>query len=311
MERVRNIRLIVADLDGTLLIGNNVISKRCIGVLKTCQEKGIQIGFVTSRNKSMILKYVEQLEPDFYITSSGSLVIYKNKIIYQSSFSTEDTRKIIEDARHTCGEDVELLIDTVNDFYWNQNEDNEIEDNQEEIKYSDFIDFNEEALKICIKTNEENASWISKSVPFSHFCPLSDNSWYCFQKNNDSIENALRIISKEAEIPLEQMIAFGNDYTNLEMLKQCGIGVAVQNAVLEVKQVADAICDYNSQDGVAKYLETYLQIEAQKYWEKMARKKGFYNQYMFGGRFYTGKVGWFFVIVIISLILFFIIIGKY
>ena len=39
------------------------------------------------------------------------------------------------------------------------------------------------------------------------------------------------------------------------MLRDCGIGVAVANAIDEVKAVADHICDTNDNDGVAKWLE--------------------------------------------------------
>ena len=39
------------------------------------------------------------------------------------------------------------------------------------------------------------------------------------------------------------------------MLKVCGVGVAVANALDEVKAVADHICDTNDNDGVAIWLE--------------------------------------------------------
>ena len=42
---------------------------------------------------------------------------------------------------------------------------------------------------------------------------------------------------------------------NIEMLRDCGIGVAVANAISEVKSAADHICDINDNNGVAKWLE--------------------------------------------------------
>ena len=50
-------------------------------------------------------------------------------------------------------------------------------------------------------------------------------------------------------------VAFGDDYNDIEMLRDCGIGVAVANAIPEVKTAADYICDTNDNDGVAKWLE--------------------------------------------------------
>ncbi len=56
----------------------------------------------------------------------------------------------------------------------------------------------------------------------------------------------------------EKSISFGDDYNDVEMIKKCGIGVAVGNAITHVKVVADFICDRNDNDGVAKCIEQYV-----------------------------------------------------
>lgn len=52
--------------------------------------------------------------------------------------------------------------------------------------------------------------------------------------------------------------AFGDDMNDLEMVRNCGIGVAVRNAVEEVKRSADYICGSNDDDGVAKWIEEFI-----------------------------------------------------
>ena len=52
--------------------------------------------------------------------------------------------------------------------------------------------------------------------------------------------------------------AFGDDINDLEMVRNCGIGVAVGNAIETVKAAAKYICDINNNDGVAKWLEEYI-----------------------------------------------------
>ncbi|BBB89727.1 MAG TPA: HAD hydrolase family protein [Methylomusa anaerophila] len=49
--------------------------------------------------------------------------------------------------------------------------------------------------------------------------------------------------------------AFGEDYNDVEMLRECGISVAVSTAIDEVKAVADDICGDCDEDGVARWLE--------------------------------------------------------
>ena len=54
------------------------------------------------------------------------------------------------------------------------------------------------------------------------------------------------------------LVAFGDDMNDLEMIKNCGTGVAVENALDEIKNVAKYICGTNNDDGVAKWLEKYM-----------------------------------------------------
>jgi hydroxymethylpyrimidine pyrophosphatase-like HAD family hydrolase len=67
--------------------------------------------------------------------------------------------------------------------------------------------------------------------------------------------NAVQAVSEHFNIPTADIVAFGDDYNDVEMLRGCGIGVAVANAINEAKSVADHICDTNENDGVAKWLE--------------------------------------------------------
>lgn len=57
---------------------------------------------------------------------------------------------------------------------------------------------------------------------------------------------------------VSEIIAFGDDYADIGMLKLCGIGVAMGNAIQEVKEAANAITLSNEEDGVAAYLEKWM-----------------------------------------------------
>ncbi len=59
-------------------------------------------------------------------------------------------------------------------------------------------------------------------------------------------------------IPLSDMAAFGDDYVDIEMIKLCGIGIAVKNAIPEVKDASDYVTESNENDGVARFIEDYF-----------------------------------------------------
>ena len=80
--------------------------------------------------------------------------------------------------------------------------------------------------------------------------------------------NAIEIISKDQNIPLSEIAAFGDGLYDIEMIKNCGTGVAMENAEHAVKMASKDICGNNNEDGVAKWIErNILQTEnEQKYY---------------------------------------------
>lgn len=64
------------------------------------------------------------------------------------------------------------------------------------------------------------------------------------------------------KISNENIIAFGDGLNDTEMLKKCGTGIALKNALPEVKDVADDITKYDhNHEGVIRYLTENLNIE--------------------------------------------------
>ena len=59
---------------------------------------------------------------------------------------------------------------------------------------------------------------------------------------------------------LDNVVAFGDDTNDIEMVRQSGLGVAMTNAVAEVKAVARRHAPTNDEDGVACVLEELLAI---------------------------------------------------
>ena len=97
--RLQKCKLLLFDLDGTLLQSDKTISKRTLLALKRCREKGILIGVSTSRSEQNSLVYLEELMPDILISSGGALVKYKTKYIYKAEFSAAETEAMIDMAK--------------------------------------------------------------------------------------------------------------------------------------------------------------------------------------------------------------------
>ena len=83
-------------------------------------------------------------------------------------------------------------------------------------------------------------------------CPLIGNH------NYQNVMCAV-IVAKLEGILNENIIAFGDGLNDVDMLKKCGVGVAMKNALPEVKEQADYITSRtNNENGVVEFLKEYL-----------------------------------------------------
>ena len=250
-------KLLLFDLDGTLLCSNKTISERTHSALMACRKKGILIGVSTSRGEQNSLTFLDKLNPDILISSGGALVKRGEKYIYSSEMTPKETRQMIARARKICGDDCEITVDTIDKHFWNYKIDPKTQDQTwGDSIYSDFNTFDLPALKICVEIlDDENAKELKAALPKYDCIRFSDGFWYKFTKAGVTKEKAIHKVCEALGIRLDDIIAFGDDYADIGMLKLCGLGVAMGNAIDEVKLVSDIVIGSNDEDGIAEYIE--------------------------------------------------------
>lgn len=250
-------KMLLFDLDGTLLRSDKTISGRTLSTLKKCRENGILIGVSTSRSEQNSLAYLNELTPDILISSGGALVKYGDEYVYRAEFSAEETKSMILTARKICGKDCEITIDTINAHYWNYKADPKKKDkNWGDSSYTDFSNFEECALKMCVEIFEQDkADELARRLPECDCIRFSDGFWYKFTKKNVTKENAIMRLAEVCGLGTDSIIAFGDDYADIGMLKLCGIGVAMGNAIDKVKEEADIVIGSNNENGIADFVE--------------------------------------------------------
>lgn len=248
-------KIIFVDLDLTLLKSDATISDYTVSILEKCKEKGILIGFCTSRGTTRIQRYKDIVNPDIEICNAGGCIYYKGELIHAESFTLEETKVLLARTYDVVGEDAEITVDTLNDFFWNRTT-NKSTQYMPEAKFNDCKNFNEPAMKFCVQLSDaENAELISNSIGNCTAIAFSDIPWYKFAPKTATKENGIKFLSKYLNIPLSNMISFGDDYSDIGMLKTTGKGIAMGNAIPEVKEIASEITLSCDEDGVASYLE--------------------------------------------------------
>lgn len=251
-----NAKLLLFDLDGTLLRSDKTISQYTLQVLQQCREKGFLIGVSTSRSEVNSLQFIDKLNPEIVISSGGALVKYKNQHIYKAEFSPQETREMIRRSREICGADCEITIDTLNEHYWNYKIDpNSYDAGWGGSIYTDYADFDKASLKMCVEIHDEDIALELKKLLTDCDCvKFTDGDWYKFTKKTATKEAAIQKLCDVCGMSTDEIIAFGDDLVDIGMLSLCGTGVAMGNALSDVKKVADVVIGSNDEDGIAEYL---------------------------------------------------------
>ncbi len=254
---MENISLILSDLDGTLFRDDKTISDYTKEIIAAAQKKGILFGISTSRARTNVLNFLDGIKPDVLITNGGGLATLKGQKIYSCEFTIEETQALLNAALEIMGDSGSITIDNESGLYSNSKEGF----SDKFWTYNDFKNFSQSCMKLCVQTldKEKVSAIVERSgIQGLDTHPFSDIPWFKLSKSGATKERAIQELRSNLNIPQEKIAAFGDDFNDIGMLKLCGKGIAMQNAIAEVKEAADETCPANQEDGVAKWIERLL-----------------------------------------------------
>lgn len=249
-----NPKMILTDLDGTLICSDGSISEHTKLVLKQCQNYGIYIVIATARYWIGAERYIEEIQPDYEITTDGTLIHRHGEQIYSCNLENEDTNQIIYDIIER-DDKTEITVAAGRQVLWNSKHISE----SEKLHKAVYCDYQKplscQANKIVAELPDYETAL---EIANRNHCRLQSyrgENWYAFLPEKAGKVQAIRELARILDISLNEIVAFGDDKNDMEMLKMCGIGVAVNNAISDIKEIADCITLSNDENGVAEWLE--------------------------------------------------------
>lgn len=260
--------IIFSDIDGTLLNKERQLSATTITEIKKLKNK-IPFILISARMPSAMRHLQKELEIEELpiICYNGGLIIIDNKVVN----STEIRVAIIENlTQWNTALNCHLSLYHKDEWYvpvmdnWAKREENNTKITPQVKIASEVIGKwkteNKSAHKIMAMGEEsqinEIVTFLSKEYPDELHLYRSKNTYLEISPKNISKLTVIKfLLQGHYNLPLEETIAFGDNYNDVEMLNHVGYGVAVGNARDEVKQVAKHITELSIEDGVAKSLK--------------------------------------------------------
>lgn len=291
-------KMLVLDMDGTLLNEAQEISDVNRIAIKAAVKKGIKVVLASGRAYPGLKAYLKELDLDhegtYTISCSGALVMENvtENIIYEEHIKSEDLARI-----HMVCEKLDLDMSgyTINDMVVHH--DNlftkyDAIANKMDIKVVDFenLDENEKIYKL----NIINESVDVRQSMIDYFPTIKPDSLDIREKPNfnkhalselwrfpEDIVNGytlvrplpfcielldkhsnkavgVSIVAEKYGISIDEIICMGDSGNDVHMLEEAGLGVAMANARTEAKNAADEVTVSNEENGVAVIINKYF-----------------------------------------------------
>lgn len=264
------IKMIVVDLDGTILNDNSKVSEKTKEYLKQLKNKGYIITIATGRIYNSALCATDGADFANYIISDTGTCVYdtsNEEPIFKNFIDNETAKKFFnyydENCRYIdiCDKNtIYKYSDEIekNSYIKITKDKNYIFDNCKEISH----------VTISMKNNEDVINLYNELLKeFSELDIIimqnsfSNRKWVEIMPKDCSKYNRIKALANYLNISNEEIIAFGDGLNDIEMLEKCGYGVALQNSLPEVKEVAYDITSYDyNHDGVINYLMEHLDL---------------------------------------------------
>lgn len=278
------IRVIIMDVDGTLYNSRKKIMPKTREALLKVQEQGARLVVASGRPTSGLTDIVKELRMDDYhgllVAYNGSRVVdcQTGEILFNQAMSVEEGRAVLEHMKRF--DEVIPMIDRGEYMYVNnvyktiQLDGSTCNIIERECRSGKFLLCEKEDLtafadvplnKILTAASPEylQEHYREMMEPFADRlnCVFTARFYFEFTAKGIDKAKALDTVLRPMGYRPEEMIAFGDGQNDASMVKYAGIGVAMENAVQELKDAADEETLSCDADGIAWSLKKHMGID--------------------------------------------------
>lgn len=260
-------KLIALDIDGTLLTDDHVLTPGTIETIRAIAEQGTEFVLCTGRAPQSSIPYMREIGLDGYVichNGAATVDVRTEAVIHEFVMNPHGLEPYMDYCRrHNVHFDVNTTfalyvenlagltqekLDVYHRFF------------MEPKDMPAWADFSEPILKLTVagRMEEMDRVYADWSQWTQEFNMLRSGDFFIDLMHKEASKGAaLRRLAEKRGIPAENVMAIGNYYNDLTMLTYAGLGVAMDNAPLDVKAAADAVTASNNEEGVMRALEKY------------------------------------------------------
>lgn len=248
--------IISIDLDGTLLNSNTIVPKSTMEYLEVLKNKGEIIVINTGRAIHSALEVTNGAHFANYIISDTGAIIYdvvNKSILKKNCIDIETGKNIFEIAKDNSEKFRIFTSQGEYEYRIDYEQYNEVIKQSTDIYHISFDSKNQEFIQ---KFEMENKDKFENLKIFAMVDSFGTEKWIEVISKEAGKLNGLRYIQNMLKFDRSNIIAFGDAINDIEVISYVGIGVAMQNAIPELKENARFVTEFsNNECGVEMWFK--------------------------------------------------------
>lgn len=242
---ISKVKLIITDMDGTLLNSKHEVSALFFEQFKQLKEQNIKFVAASGRQYHSILHKLKSIKEDIIIVAeNGAYVMENNKELFVNTIEDKDVEMLMGIVQNIPNTTI-VLAGKKKAYFLKGNKELENLVSEYYSEYQLLENFeslpDDEILKIALynaKGSEENIYPYLRNLKQNWQVKVSGEFWVDIALISSHKGNALTRIQKQLGILEEETMVFGDYQNDIEMLKKSAFSFAMENAHNDVKKVA-------------------------------------------------------------------------
>ncbi len=241
------VKAVIFDLDNTLLRPDKSLSEYSRGVLARCRERGLPIFAASARPERTVREFGIFGEFDALVTLNGARVVLPGQVLL-NGISDNTGKAILSRLVRVPGTVVSVemsggIFANVPIPEWNA------------AVFDGFPALPEGELYKILVSNIDETDVQAAVTEDTYYTAVEGGRIFQFMSRNATKWDGVRELLGAFGIDPQDAAYFGDDWDDMGPVKYCGLGVAMANAIPEVKAVADVVAGHCAEDGAARFVE--------------------------------------------------------
>ena len=267
MDSAGKISLLLADVDGTLVTSEKILTERARKAVHALRDKGIRFAITSGRPPKGMAMLFDPLDIDTPIAGfNGGLFVHRDLSIVETRTLPHEVSKAALALIEQHGLDCWLYVG--NDWLLRDPKAPHVAREAWTVKFEptvvpSFDDKLDAVLKVVGVSDDldrvKRAEAAAQQAIGDRASAARSQPYYLDVTHHDANKGfVIRYLSKALNIPLENIAAIGDQPNDLLMFRPAGFSIAMGNAPDEVKQQASAVTDSYDDEGFAKAVERFI-----------------------------------------------------